>query len=222
MGWVGMVGAEEHKGLAAVSLVLSRLLLPPSSVLDELESGVLSRVVSDASRVLGDGVCVGLGGAVDRLSRELNCLVGSRGRLEEYRVEFTRVLLSDYEGVSCPPYESVYVFRVRPRQIAMLPIVERLRSYYSMLGLEPAGEPPVTLDHGSMELEFLAALHEALADAGGEVLVEGEGVRRRFVREHLGKWVPRFASCLRRSTGDPLLLGLADALVELVECELRI
>ena len=216
-----MAGVGVHRGLAGASLVLARLLLPPSMVLDELVSGRLVGVVGEASRLLGEGVCAGLGEALERVGVELAGL-SDGGRLEEYRVEYTRVLLTDYEGVSCPPYESVYVFRVRPRQIAMLPVVDRLRSFYSLLGLELGGEPPLTEDHGAVELEFLAALHEALADAEGEVLVEGDGVRRRFVREHLAKWVPRFASCLKKNTRDPLLLALAGALDALVECESRL
>ncbi len=70
--------------------------------------------------------------------------------LEEVQAEYTRMFISAYPKVLCPPYESYY-----REGIVYGNSSTRAREWYQKQGLDFTleGEPP---DHLSVELEFLA------------------------------------------------------------------
>jgi len=116
----------------------------------------------------------------------------------------------------CPPYETEYGRRHVFGQAQELGDVS---GFYGAFGLRPApgGERP---DHLACELEFLGvvALKEAWALARGEA--EPAEVARAaaaaFLRDHLGRWLPAFASLAAQrepGSGYAVLASLAARLV---------
>jgi len=216
--------AVAHKLLSAVYLVVSRFLLPPSMVGDEIRDGRLLEVLNNAVEGLEEYApyCGELASHLRALSLQLEKLASDQSLLDNYSAEYTRILMTSYKHVPCPPYESVYVIRMKPRQIAVPAVTQRLRAYYSLLGVEATYNPPLTEDHAAVILEFLAALHEALSYARGEVREEVENVRMKFVGEHVERWFPRLARCILENTRDETLTAVARILSLIPECEARI
>jgi len=100
-----------------------------------------------------------------------------------------------------------------------------LAAFYRAFGLEVAADAGERQDHLCLELEFMCVLaaKEAYAlehQLDPEDLSLCREAQSRFLREHLGRWVPAFARRLARMAGDtPLgaLAGFTHAFIE-VEC----
>ena len=95
--------------------------------------------------------------------------------LEHWQAEYTRLFISAYPRIPCPPYESAY------RQGTMGGIfVDELADLYRRAGLQAVDVPA---DYLGTMLECAAYLKETSRD---ELFTE-------LTEEHLGWWIPRFA-----------------------------
>ena len=129
--------------------------------------------------------------------------------------EFNTVFLGD-QGV--PPYECEFSCSSDFEKARWL---ADIAGFYRAFGVEPSGERP---DHIASELEFLhlLSLKEALAGREShtehlEVTLDAE---RKFFREHLRGWAPRFIQAVRgRAAPDSFYDNLCGALEELLEAE---
>ncbi len=141
----------------------------------------------------------------------LDAAAGLTERAAEHRRLFGHTVAH-----GCPPYETEYGRRHVFGQAQELGDVS---GFYGAFGLRPApgGERP---DHLACELEFLAvvALKEAYAlsreDAAPAEVARAAAAA--FLRDHLGRWAPAFASlAVRRGpgTGYAVLASLAARLV---------
>jgi TorA maturation chaperone TorD/NAD-dependent dihydropyrimidine dehydrogenase PreA subunit len=78
-------------------------------------------------------------------------------------------------------------------------------------------------DHLSVELEYMAYLcfREALAweELGMEAALKYGARQRKFLREHLGQWIPSFCRSVLTSADHPFYLSMATVLRELVAWE---
>ena len=90
-----------------------------------------------------------------------------------------------------------------------------LAAFYRAFGLELAEDADERQDHICLELEFMSVLaardaysHEHQADA--ELLAVGRETQRKFLREHLGRWLPAFTRRLTSTVGGGPLASLAD------------
>ncbi len=107
--------------------------------------------------------------------------------------EFTRLFLAP---VKVYPYQSVYLDTINIGGIQMSGLMmgesaERVRVFYSEYGFSKTVNLPD--DHISFELAFLGRLHSLYEDTGdGEYLVAA----KKFIEEHLIRWVPRFCDDL--------------------------
>lgn len=105
--------------------------------------------------------------------------------LDQVQGEHTRLSISAYPSVPCPPYESAY------REGELLgQATQAVDALYRQWGLAVEGE---AADHAGAELEFVAFLlslgtAEALAAAAA------------FATEHLLTWLPSFAADLSRAS----------------------
>lgn len=98
--------------------------------------------------------------------------------LEHWQAEHTRLFISAYPKLPCPPYESAY------RQGTMVGISAReLADLYRRAGLQAMDVLP---DYLGTMLECVAYLKETGRD----------DLLRELTEEHLALWVPRFASDL--------------------------
>lgn len=133
----------------------------------------------------------------------IDSIVNIPGRsVEELRakisVEFTRLFRGLRRHGPPPPYESVY-----REGLCWGESTTEVLAEYSRLGLtvrnEHKGEPP---DHISFELDFMRFLCEKEAEAwrkdnSEEALMTLDG-EKRFLSEHLSKWVGEFCGNIRR------------------------
>jgi TorA maturation chaperone TorD len=132
------------------------------------------------------------------------------GYESEYLKVFTHVCAAD-----CNPCETAYVakhiFQVSQRMAA-------LAGFYRAFGLETSGERP---DHIAVELEFLAFLcyRESLERMEGSLQNAQimHQAQRRFLEQHLGKWVRGFIFMMRRKAQTGAMYQLANML----ECVMK-
>ena len=116
------------------------------------------------------------------------------GNKDQLATEFTRCFINDYKHLKCPPYESWY----REKTIYGKVVVD-LYDIYSKYGIQPMKQLP---DHISTEMEFLAYLYYL-----GK---EDEG--KKFITDHLLKWVPQFIDDIEKYHYGEYTKLLAEAL----------
>jgi TorA maturation chaperone TorD len=139
---------------------------------------------------------------------------------EDFATEYSSLTVSGFKHVKCPPFESIYVVKGGYKMIEVPAVAESLDRYYSLLGLKADKQKAFGSDHISVELEFLAALHdvEAMASKGSLADVNPVDVselRNAFLEDHLSRWVMDFISCLRKSTQNNIVSMMANT-VELL------
>ena len=89
-----------------------------------------------------------------------------------------------------------------------------LAAFYRAFGLEVAEDAGERQDHISLELEFscVLAAKEAYAleyQLDAEDLLICRDAQRKFLREHLGRWMPAFTRRLSAAADNPVLGALA-------------
>jgi DMSO reductase family type II enzyme chaperone len=89
-----------------------------------------------------------------------------------------------------------------------------LAAFYRAFGLELAYNAGERQDHICLELEFMCVLaaREAYAlenQFDADDLSFGRDAQKRFLRDHLGRWVPAFTRRLSAASHDPTLMALA-------------
>lgn len=144
---------------------------------EDLAAGVLR----SASRTIGASV----GPAAWRALRPV---VGREGRASEHRAIFGHTVAH-----GCPPYETEYG---RRHVFGQAQELGDIRGFYEAFGVRPrrGGERP---DHVACQFEFLAllGLKEGIAIAAGdeERSTICRTAQRRFLADHLGRWMPALA-----------------------------
>lgn len=78
-------------------------------------------------------------------------------------------------------------------------------------------------DHISIELEFMAVMHERMLFNSFSVrsAMELLDIQERFLEEHLLKWMPQFCTLLKEATNSPLYLSLSRMLEEFLPQDLQ-
>jgi DMSO reductase family type II enzyme chaperone len=112
-----------------------------------------------------------------------------------------------------PPFETEFTSAQTFRQTADL---ADIAGFYRAFGVRVVPELGERLDALEVELEFLhlLAMKEAHALARGEAEHASvvAAATRKFLSEHVGRWVPSFAKRLTAKGRSPLYRALADAL----------
>jgi TorA maturation chaperone TorD len=79
-------------------------------------------------------------------------------------------------------------------------------AFYRAYGLAPRSEVRERVDHVGLECEFLAFLVQkeawALAIAHADLASDSVATQRKFLADHLARWVPAFAERLDTADGD--------------------
>lgn len=99
-----------------------------------------------------------------------------------------------------------------------------LAAFYRAFGLEVAESAGERQDHISVELEFMCVLaaKEAYALTHGleaGLVEQCREAQKKFLREHLGRWVPAFTRRLAAGTNEPSLRALAELTRAFIESE---
>lgn len=184
----------------AYRLLAAALRDPDGPVAGELELDALL----DACAVLGLGIS-----ALERAA--LAAIVDRGARAAEHRRLFGHTVAHD-----CPPYETEYG---RTHIFAQAQELADISAFYVAFGLRPTprDERP---DHLAVELEFAGLLvlkrAVALVEADPDRATIAAEAERRFLTDHLGRWLPAVAGLAARRSGAPglaALLRLAEACV---------
>ncbi|MBF0592849.1 MAG: molecular chaperone TorD family protein [Nitrospirae bacterium] len=158
----------------AVSLLSSMYLCKPSKAAIEKWKMALDE---DTSLFLWD-----MKEAFDEIDTE------SEKELEDILWEYTRLFIGPYK-MQCPPWESVYT---SSKRLMMQEAHDEVRNFYNEAGLA-MNNPDIMPDHIGAELNFLALLLQDI-DAEAEKGQDFQDMAKRFLDEHLGKWIPQFAN----------------------------
>ncbi len=122
-----------------------------------------------------------------------------------------------FERGDCPPYEGSYRAEEDPLKDALMADVA---GFYRAFGLEPRHEMP---DHLVSELEFMGLLclqeSHALLKPDAQAAQTIREAQRKFVEDHLGRWVERFRDAIAKKSKVSLYPLLADLLVRFVSSE---
>jgi TorA maturation chaperone TorD len=110
----------------------------------------------------------------------------SEKQLADLLWEYTRLFIGPYK-LPCPPWESVYT---SGKRLMMQEAYDEVRDLYSEVGLK-IDHPNIMPDHIGTELNFLAVLYIKISD-DHEKRPYYKDIAKRFLDEHLKRWIPQF------------------------------
>lgn len=129
--------------------------------------------------------------------------------LEDFQVEYTGLFITAFHDTYCPPYESIHRDAGRRLMGDSTVSVKRL---YNSLGLHVSQQFKDLPDHLSAELEFMyfLSLNEAKFEENGN---GGRGLcrkfERKFLEDHMLRWIPEFVECMESSSGSEFFTTLS-------------
>ncbi len=128
---------------------------------------------------------------------------------QELLVDYTRLFLGPTQALA-QPYESVWMTGERA---LMQDSTMALLELYEQGGFEIADDFRDLPDHIAAELEFLYLLifreNEARRSGNFDALAATGALRKRFLAEHLGRWVAPFAAATRQGAQSEFYRQLA-------------
>jgi TorA maturation chaperone TorD len=152
------------------------------------------------------------------------------GDLEPHRLEYNSLFIVP-GGKYLSPYESVYrdgrqkEDGVAADGILMGPSTLSVLNFYEKSGAKLPPDYTEMPDHIAAELEFMRYLCEtearALDEGKEDVAADYAEVQRRFLEEHLTRWMPDLFERLRKHTKSGLWLGLAGICQQFCESDLE-
>ncbi len=153
------------------------------------------------------------------LLTHFSSLLTSSPSLPDLQAEHRRVF-GPTLSQDCPPYETEYGKAHIFRQAHDM---GDIAGFYRAFGLEVSDDARERLDHISVELEFMHFLTYKEAYALKHHGVEQAEICReaqiKFLKDHLGRWVPLFARHLARKAHSGFYKGLAEFLEDFVALE---
>lgn len=121
----------------------------------------------------------------------------------------------------CPLYETQYGAAHVYQQTHELADIQ---AFYRAFGLEPSDRERERIDHISVEMEFMHFLlykeAYALENHGDEKVQICTDAQKRFLKEHIGKWVPLFAILFGRKSEDGFYHALSALTKEFMRLEM--
>lgn len=133
----------------------------------------------------------------------------------EHRRVFSNVITLD-----CPPYETLFG---NDHVFAQSHVMGDISGFYKAFGVELSKDIHERLDHLSVEFEFMHFLaykeSYSLCHDGPEktqIVVEAQ---KKFVKNHIGRWVPLFCRMLAKKADSGLFKLVADLTADWMEFE---
>jgi putative dimethyl sulfoxide reductase chaperone len=141
---------------------------------------------------------------------------GENWSLQDLRDEHRRVF-SNVISLDCPPYETLFG---NDHVFGQSYVMGDIAGFYSAFGLQLSPDIHERLDHLSVELEFMHFLaykeSYAILHDGKEKLQTVVEAEKKFVKDHIGRWVPLFSGMLRRKADYGFYKILADFTADLI------
>jgi TorA maturation chaperone TorD len=144
---------------------------------------------------------------------------GTNWQLTDLQTEHRRVF-SNVITLDCPPYETLFG---NDHVFGQSQVMGDIAGFYKAFGVELSRDVHERLDHLSVELEFMhfLAYKESYArchDGSDKVQIVVDA-QKKFVKDHIGRWVPLFAKMLVRKADSGLFKLVADFLNDWMEFE---
>ncbi|MGQ3684807.1 MAG: TorD/DmsD family molecular chaperone [Candidatus Loosdrechtia sp.] len=148
----------------------------------------------------------------------------------QYKGTALDVLKSDYLRIvghtiakECPLYETQYGAAHVYQQTHELADIQ---GFYKAFGLEMSDVERERCDHISVELEFMHYLLYKQAYAaenhGEEKVQVCVDAQKKFLKEHVGKWVPLFTVLFAKKAGEGFFYALAALTKEFIRLEMKL
>jgi len=199
--------------------------------LDYLQSGEFvedgQSALSDLRKALGKERGEAFHDKFDSISRHLDSIEEwvssecSNWSLQDLRDEHRRVF-SNVITLDCPPYETLFG---NDHVFGQSYTMGDISGFYNAFGLQLSRDIHERLDHLSVEMEFLHYLSYkesyAILHDGAEKLLTVVEAEKKFVKEHVGRWVPLFAGMLQKKAKYGFYRFLADLTGDWVACEVE-
>lgn len=213
---------ERALGRSKIYLSLSWSMLYPEDdeFLDYLQSG---EFVEDGRSALESlrGWLDGVGG--ERAKTKLAALLKYLDRIEQWvssecvnwqladlQAEHRRVF-SNVITLDCPPYETLFG---NDHVFGQAHVMGDIAGFYRAFGVELSRDIHERMDHLSVELEFMhfLAYKESYARChdGAERTQIVVDAQKKFVKDHIGRWVPLFARMLAKKADSGFFKDLAE------------
>lgn len=144
--------------------------------------------------------------------------------LDRLGAEYEQLFIVPVRGKYVPPYESCFREQSSPDDLGDIwsASTQRIIEFYRRAGYEPDLLPNTAApDHLGIELAFMAKLcsdeMESMAKGNLEEATDYTRLSREFLKDHLLKWVSRYASAVQMSR----IQGVYAPLSRLTELFLR-
>ncbi len=141
--------------------------------------------------------------------------------IQDLRDEHRRVF-SNVIALDCPPYETLFG---NDHVFGQSYVMGDISGFYTAFGLQLSQDIHERLDHLSVELEFLHYLaykeSYALCHDGQEKVQTVVDAEKKFVKEHIGRWVPLFSGMLKKKADYGFYKIIADLTTAWVNFEIH-
>jgi TorA maturation chaperone TorD len=213
---------ERALGRSKLYLLISWSLLYPEDdeFLDYLQSGEFVEDGRSALDSLAKSL-EGIGG--ERAKKKLEALGAYFDRVESWiasecanwtltdlQAEHRRVF-SNVITLDCPPYETLFG---NDHVFGQSQVMGDIAGFYKAFGVELSKDIHERMDHLSVELEFMhfLAYKESYARChdGQEKVQIVVDAQKKFVKNHIGRWVPLFARMLAKKADSGFFRIVAD------------
>lgn len=145
---------------------------------------------------------------------------GVNWEIQDLRDEHRRVF-SNVIALDCPPYETLFG---NDHVFGQSYVMGDIAGFYSAFGVQLSQDIHERLDHLSVELEFLHFLaykeSYALCHDGPEKQKTVLDAEKKFVKEHVGRWVPLFSGMLKKKAEYGFYKMIADLTAQWVAFEI--
>jgi TorA maturation chaperone TorD len=133
----------------------------------------------------------------------------------EHRRVFSNVITLD-----CPPYETLFG---NDHVFAQSHVMGDISGFYKAFGVELSKDIHERLDHLSVEFEFMHFLaykeSYSLCHDGPEKTQIVVDAQKKFVKNHIGRWVPLFCRMLTKKADSGLFKLVSDMTADWMEFE---
>jgi putative dimethyl sulfoxide reductase chaperone len=133
----------------------------------------------------------------------------------EHRRVFSNVITLD-----CPPYETLFG---NDHVFAQSQVMGDIAGFYRAFGVELSKDIHERLDHLSVEFEFMHFLaykesYSRCHDGADKTQIVLDA-QKKFVKNHIGRWVPLFCRMLVKKADSGLYKHIADLMAEWMDFE---
>lgn len=140
-------------------------------------------------------------------------------QLSDLQAEHRRVF-SNVITLDCPPYETLFG---NDHVFAQSHVMGDIAGYYKAFGVELSKDIHERVDHLSVEFEFMHFLaykesYSRCHDGADktDIVVDAQ---KKFVKNHIGRWVPLFCRMLAKKAETGLFKLIADLTTDWMDCE---